>query len=502
MARIGELIERAGLQPRAASGGDPEILAAALDSRRVESGSLFFALAGLRSDGEAFVADAVAGGARAIVAASPRPDDLDDRVAWIQLDDPRLAAALLSRELWERPDTALQLVGITGTNGKTTVSFLLESIVRAAARPVGRIGTIGTAYGDVTLPASHTTPEAPDFYELLARMRDAGIELVAMEVSSHALAMRRVAGARFVVAAFLNLSPEHLDFHGDEHAYFEAKALLFDGLSNEATAVVSVDEPHGEAIRERARPARVIGFGRDERADVRLRDEHVTLRGASAVLDLPSGPIPIRTHLVGRFNLENVAAAAACAVALGLPADAITRGVGDLASIPGRMERVDCGQPFAVIVDYAHTEDALQSLLETIAPLCEGSVHLVFGCGGSRDRGKRAPMGRVAARLAHRVYLTSDNPRDEDPAAIIASVTEGIASVSGGPERTRTIVDRRDAIAAALGAAGAGDVVVVAGKGHETTQIFRDRTEPFDDREVCRELLASRKSSGGAPCRR
>lgn len=489
MARLSELIARSGLDPLAVSGADPEIRSTTLDSRRVEADALFFALPGQRSDGEAFVADALARGARGIVAVSPRPEDLDPTIAWAQVDDPRGAAALLSRELWARPDEAMQLVGITGTNGKTTVSWLLESIVRAAGRPVGRMGTIGNAFDGIERNAAHTTPEAPEFFRLLAEMRDAGVEIVSMEVSSHALAMQRVAGARFTIAAFLNLSPEHLDFHEDEAAYLDAKALLFDGLSAEAVAVVNADDPRSETIRERARPARAITFGRGEGCDVRLREEHVRLRGAAAVLDLPSGAIPIRTHLIGGFNLDNVAAAAACAVALDLPADAITRGVGDLDAIPGRMERVDCGQPFAVIVDYAHTEDALRSLLETIAPLCEGAVHLVFGCGGSRDRSKRAPMGRVAARLADRVLVTSDNPRDEAPQAIIDSVMQGVAEVPGGAERTRAIVDRREAIAAGLESAGPADVVVVAGKGHEATQVFADRVERFDDRRVCRELL-------------
>ena len=440
--------------------------------------------------------DAVKRGARAVVAASPRPRVLDPEVAWVRVARPRRAAALLSREYWECPDEALTLVGITGTNGKTTVAYLVEAIAAAAGRRTGRIGTVGYAVAGVEHTAERTTPEAPEFYRLLATMRDASIDIVAMEVSSHALALSRVDGARFATAAFLNLSRDHLDFHGDEESYFRAKARLFENLEPGQHAVLPADSPHGATLRGLTR-ARVWTFGRDESADVRLRDERSGRDGSSAVLSTPSGSLPVRSFLLGRFNLDNVAAAAACALSMGLSAEAIGAGVLALESVPGRVERVDRGQPFQVLVDYAHTPDALRALLEWMRELVDGRLSVVFGCGGERDAGKRAEMGRVAASLADRVYLTSDNPRGEDPQAILSEIGAGVATCSGAMERTTILADRRAAIRAALSAAGPGDVVLLAGKGHETTQTIGGRAEPFDDRVVASDLLNELQPSGG-----
>jgi UDP-N-acetylmuramoyl-L-alanyl-D-glutamate--2,6-diaminopimelate ligase len=390
----------------------------------------------------------------------------------------------------------MTLVGITGTNGKTTVAHMVEAIVAAAGRRAGRIGTVGHAFAGVEYATERTTPEAPDFYRLLAAMRDESIDIVAMEVSSHALALSRVEGARFATAAFLNLGRDHLDFHGDEQSYFRAKARLFESLGPEQHAVLPADSPHGAELRRLTR-AHVWTFGRGKSADVRLGDEHSGRDGSSAVLSTPSGSFPVRSFLLGRFNLDNVAAAAACALSMGLPPEAIGAGVLALESIPGRAQRVDRGQPFLVLVDYAHTPDALRALLEWTRELADGRLALLFGAGGDRDAGKRAEMGRVAASLSGRLYLTSDNPRGEDPQAILSEIGAGVASCPGATERTTIIADRREAIRTALAEAGPGDIVVLAGKGHETTQTIGDRVEPFDDRVVAADLLDELQPSGG-----
>ena len=297
--------------------------------------------------------EAVRRGARAIVSSQPRPDWLASHVAWVRVDEPRRVAGLLARELYERPDLSLTVVGITGTNGKTTVAYLVESIAVAAGLRTGRIGTVGAAFGEVERKSIHTTPEAPDFYRLLAEMRDESIDLVSMEVSSHALALHRVEGTRFATAAFLNLGRDHLDFHGTEEAYFKAKARLFEALEEPQTAVIPADSDYGQRIRSATR-ARVLSFGRSATADVRLSEEHCGMDGSRAVLETPQGSLPVRTFLLGRFNLENVAAAAACALAVDLPMDAIAPGVLALQIVPGRVEPIHRGQPFTVVVDFAH----------------------------------------------------------------------------------------------------------------------------------------------------
>lgn len=489
-ARLSSLLERAGVQPLADPGANPEIRGACLDSRRVGPGDLFFAIRGLKLDGDSFVPDAIRRGARAVVSGAPRPDGLDAGIAWVQVAQPRQAAGPISRECYGRPDESMTLVGITGTNGKTTVACLVESIGSAAGRKTGRIGTVGHAFAGVERAAVRTTPEAPELYRLLAEMRNEAVDLVAMEVSSHALSLHRVEGARFAAAAFLNLSRDHLDFHGDEESYFLAKAKLFETLSSRECAVLPADSPLGERLRRRTE-ARVLTFGRGASADVRLREERCGNDGSSATLETPEGPLPVRSFLLGRFNLENVAAAAACALAVGMPPESIPAGVLGLQTVPGRMERLDRGQPFAVIVDYAHTEAALRNLLASVREFSRGRIHLVFGCGGDRDPGKRMSMGRAAATGADAVYATSDNPRSERLAAILEEIEAGIASVAGGAGRSSTIPDRDEAIRTAVAAAEPGDAVLVAGKGHETTQTFGDRVEPFDDRLVAIRALES-----------
>ena len=486
--RLSVLLARAGIQPLAVGGADPEIGRVALDSRRIETGDLFIAIRGFRDDGESFVPDALRRGARAVVAASPRPGDLDEKIAWVQLENTRSAAARLSRELYARPEEALTLVGITGTNGKTTVAYMIEAMAAAAGLRPGRIGTVGSAFDGETGTAERTTPEAPDLFRLLAQMRESAVELVAMEVSSHALALSRVEGVRFAVAAFLNLSRDHLDFHDGENAYFEAKARLFDGLGPEQHAVLPAETPACEKLTQRTR-ARITTFGRAVSATVRLTEEACDLRASSAVLETPQGSLPIRTHLLGRVNLLNAAAAGACALAAGLPLRSIADGLLALQGVPGRVESIDRGQPFTLLVDYAHTGDALKSVLESIRKLAERKLIVLFGCGGDRDTGKRFAMGQAAAQTADLIFVTSDNPRGEDPQQILDEILVGVRSIGDASERCVAIVDREQAIRSAVLAAEAGDVVLLAGKGHETTLITGDRVEPFDDRVVAARVL-------------
>jgi UDP-N-acetylmuramoyl-L-alanyl-D-glutamate--2,6-diaminopimelate ligase len=461
-----------------------------LDSRSIGGGELFFALKGQNADGETFVPEAIARGALAVVSGSPRPSWLRPEAAWVHVAEPRAVAGLLAREWFGRPDEGLLLVGVTGTNGKTTVTYLIESIGRAAGLRAGRIGTIGSAFSGVEKASSRTTPEATELYELLARMGDAGTQLVAMEVSSHALALGRVEGARFASAVFLNLGSDHLDFHTTIEHYFESKARLFDGLDERASAVVPTDDPRGEVLARRTR-ARRITFGRAGGAMVRIASERCDAKGSSVVLVTPVGTLAVRTPLLGRFNLDNVAAAAACGIALGFPLEAISSGVASLRGVPGRLEAVESGQPFAVLVDYAHTESALSRMLAAVRELTEGRLIVTFGCGGERDREKRPAMGRAAVALADRVFLTSDNPRGEDPMAILREIAVGSDSFPNGKDRYEIVPDRAEAIERSVRHARKGDVVVIAGKGHETMQVFARRAEPIDDRAVARRVLES-----------
>ncbi len=493
--RLSHLLRGAGVQPLTPPESDPVIRQIGLDSRAVKRGGLFCALKGLQSDGELFVHQAVQQGAAAVLAGSTRPADLDRSVAWLQVPNPRMQVAPLSRELYGRPDEALKLVGITGTNGKTTTTYMVDAIVRSAGLKSGRIGTIDYAWNGRQRPAPHTTPEGPDLFALFAEMRDAGVAWITMEVSSHALSMGRVRSARFDVAAFLNLRRDHLDFHRDMDSYLDAKSLLFQSLGPDDTAILNADDPAVTAVARKT-GAKVLTFGRNRLADVQIRSDSSTVSGSRAVLATPWGELQVYTPLAGPFNLENAAAAAACSLAGGLSCDAVRQGIATLSAVPGRMERVDGGGEFAVFVDYAHTDDALSALLAAARNLATGRVLVVFGCGGDRDRGKRTAMGATAARMADLLFPTSDNPRNEAPEAILAEVEEGIGTVPGGLTRSFMSVDREEAIRLAIAAARPGDVLVIAGKGHETTQSAGGRILQFDDRDVARRILDEARHTG------
>ncbi len=468
---------------------DPAVLGIAYDSRRVESGFLFAAIAGEKQDGNRFVPDALQRGACAILSARPAPDP--PPVTWVSVPDDREALALSARNYYSRPDERIAVVGVTGTNGKTTVVHLLESILKAAGEKVCALGTLAYRVGREEIRADRTTPESVDLYRILDRGAAGGCRHAVMEVSSHALALKRVAGLRFAAAVFTNLTRDHLDFHGDMEHYREAKSWLFRDLAEGLPAVLNLDDSASDSFRAVTR-GRPITYGFAPGADVRVESFQPDWKGCSLTLSVLGKPLALRSHLFGRPNASNIAAAVAASTALGCRPEAALEGIASVKGVPGRLEGIDAGQRFSVYVDYAHTDDALANTLKTVRDLRPRRLIVVFGCGGDRDRTKRPLMGAAAARLADLAILTSDNPRTEDPLAIVSEVEKGIRQVTSDPARYRVIPDRREAIRTAILEADGGDAVVIAGKGHETYQILRDRTIPFDDREVARECLRAR----------
>jgi UDP-N-acetylmuramoyl-L-alanyl-D-glutamate--2,6-diaminopimelate ligase len=459
---------------------------------------VFVAVRGEQLDGNRFAREAIRRGATAVVSASRRPEGLTG-ATWIQVPDERRAMARMAAELHRHPDREIPVVGITGTNGKTTTAYLLESILAQAGGRPGIVGTVSYRWPGHEEAAGRTTPESADLYHLMRRMVDAGGTEAILEVSSHALSLSRVEGMEFRVAVFTNLSQDHLDFHRDMDSYFAAKATLFTSLPPEATAVINADDPRAATLRERT-PARTLSFGMAEDCDVRLLESHSDFTGSTGRLRTPKGEIRIASALPGRPNLWNVMAAAATALALGTEPEAITAGVERLPGVPGRFERMLDDGPFEVIVDFAHTDDALRNLLATIRSLSPARVITLFGCGGDRDRGKRPRMGEAAVEGSDVVVLTSDNPRSEDPDAIADDAEVGVRRALAATKRTVEFhrnIDRRAAIEFAITLARPGDAVVIAGKGHENTQTIGSRTSRFDDREICRAVLA-RRSRGGS----
>ena len=472
----------------------------AYDSRRVVNGSVFLALRGLQADGTAFAKDAIGRGAAAIVAETPAPAGLG--VPWIQVDDARLALAAIAAECWGHPSEQLTLVGITGTNGKTTTSYVLSSIFEAAGVRCGRIGTVGYRIGDSEREAARTTPEAPELQQMLREMVTQGSGACVMEVSSHALVLKRADHLRFAAAIFTNLTRDHLDFHADMEEYGRAKLRLFQLLPDDAVGVTNLDDRRSALFAAAVR--RPVTYAIDAPADVRPVRLAVSLDGLEFDVRTPRGTLHVRSRLVGRPNAYNILAALATAMALDVPFGAIEAGIWNLASVPGRFQLVSAEtDDVRVVVDYAHTDDAMKNLLETARPLAAGRLITVFGCGGDRDRTKRPLMGAVAARLSDLVVITSDNPRSENAAAIIEEVKRGIvvpadrrpANGAGAPRATPyvAIVDRREAIERAVNDAQSGDLVLIAGKGHEKYQVIGERVLPFDDVEVARAALARRR---------
>ncbi len=452
----------------------------AYDARRVTAGALFVCVPGFRADGHDFAGAAVERGAVALVVERP----LEPPVPQLVVGDARAALGLAADAFFGFPTRELQVGAVTGTNGKTTTAFLLHAILAAAGRRPGLLGTIESRVGGERRAVVHTTPESLDLQRTFREMLDAGDGSCAMEASSHGTELRRLVGTRFAALAFTNLSPEHLDLHGTLDAYFDAKRRLFvegDVDGRRPPAAVNVGNPHGRRLAEELRELgdEPLAFAVDGEAALRADGLELDASGSRFEAD----GLALETRLRGRFNVENVLAAVALARLMKVEDEAIVRGVGEVGSVPGRFEAVDEGQPFAVLVDFAHTPDALANVLAEARNLATGRVVCVFGCGGDRDRAKRPLMGEVASRLADTVIVTSDNPRSEDPLAIIE---EALAGTDGNAQ---TEPDRAAAIERALGLAGDGDVVVIAGKGHEQGQEFAGETLPFDDQEVAREAL-------------
>jgi len=471
-----------------------EVLRVSHDSREVKPGDLFFAIRGGRSDGLDHVSEAVARGAVAVVSDRPAPDAGSGGagVPWVTVERPRLALALAAARLAGDPAEKLVLAGVTGTNGKTTTTLLLSAILGRHFGAAGFLGTIGYRTGRREMEAPRTTPDATVIQALLAEMVDQGLKAAAVEVSSHALALDRVAGCRFDVAVFTNLTREHLDFHRDMEDYYSAKAMLFEMRKPGAIAVVNVDDPYGARLAAQVFSPVLRVSSRGAPADVSADAILCDLGGVSFDVVRPDVPaFRIESPLLGRFNVDNLLAAAAAGLALGFSEEEIADGCARVRTVPGRLERVEAGQPFPIVVDYAHTPDALERLLLAVRELTDLKIVLVFGAGGDRDRGKRFPMGEIAGRLADIPIVTSDNPRSEDPAAILAEVGAGLAASRA--TKALRIVDLREAIRAAIDLANSGTIVVIAGKGHETTQVIGSQELPFDDRRVAAELAGARR---------
>jgi UDP-N-acetylmuramoyl-L-alanyl-D-glutamate--2,6-diaminopimelate ligase len=481
--------------PPPAALGTRLVTAIAYDSRRVSPGALFVALRGLRADGTAFAAQAASRGAAAVVAESARVSGVD--APWIRTSDARLALALLADRFYDHPSRRMPVIGVTGTNGKTTTAYLLAAMLDAAGRTAGIMGTVVYRVGREEREAGRTTPEAPDVQQLLAEMIARGCRAAVMEVSSHALALKRVDGIAFAAAIFTNLTRDHLDFHEDMEAYFAAKRRLFEMLPADAWGIINADDPRATSLG--AACGRAWTYGLTSPADVTVTGLSSDLGGLTLDVRTPRGSVALRSPLVGRPNAYNILAATAAAAALDVPLDAIAAGVHALRGVPGRFEVVSSpADEVTVVVDYAHTDDALRNLLETARPLARHRLLTVFGCGGDRDKTKRPLMGMVAARLSDGVIITSDNPRSEDPDRIIEDIKRGIPGSPQAGVRAASVVaitDRAEAIAQAVAHAQPGDLVLIAGKGHEKYQQIGDRVLPFDDAAVARDALARRAAA-------
>lgn len=472
-----------------AHSGNPQITGVEHDSRRVKSGDAFVAMRGESSDGNRYIEQAIASGAVAIITDSDRTPE---SAAWAKVGHGRRALAVVSANFYDHPAEKLAIAGITGTNGKSTTAFLLESILQAANRKTALVGTIEYHVAGKILPAPHTTPEALELHRLFRDAVEAGATETVMEVSSHALAQQRTYGIPFDITVFTNLTRDHLDYHRTMEEYFAAKRILFEGCGTQAprVSVLNADDEYGQQLIKfcKQRGSDVITYG-ISKADFHSAKLEVAPTGTCFQMITPDDLIPVQSPLIGRVNVQNILAASAATYARGCSAEAISTGISNLARVPGRFERVDCGQPFTVVVDYAHTDDALRNLTSLAREFVEpggGRVITVFGCGGDRDRAKRPLMGGAAGKGCDFVVLTSDNPRSEDPLAII---NDAVVGLQRSHAKYAIEPDRRAAIHLALSKANPGDIVLIAGKGHEKVQISRAGTAPFDDAQVAAEAL-------------
>jgi UDP-N-acetylmuramoyl-L-alanyl-D-glutamate--2,6-diaminopimelate ligase len=484
---LGEILSGIRLkQPIAPELATVEITGLDFDSRRTGEGFLFFAFPGSRTDGRQFAQQAIARGAVAVASESPASDAaLEGR--WIQVEHGRQALAIAARNFYHAPDERLGLTGITGTNGKTTTGFLIDSVLRAAGHTTALIGTIEYHLGGRVLPAVNTTPESLDLIRILAELEKMGGSHATMEASSHALALGRIYGLHFHTAVFTNLTRDHLDFHGTMEAYFEAKQMLFQGAGGPPPpfAVLNRDDPYARKIKLHP-DTQVYWYGLGQEPNLRAR--HISSGFQGLRFDVQHGKLrfPVESPLIGKINVYNILAACGAGLSYGISPEIVARGIANLKAVPGRFERVDEGQPFVVVVDYAHTDDALRNVIAVSRGLNPKRVITLFGCGGDRDRAKRPLMGQAAAEASDYVVLTSDNPRSEDPLTIMNDALVGIRRVDV-PHIVEP--DRATAIARAIQEAREGDIVILAGKGHETYQVLKDKTIAFDDRVVARDVL-------------
>jgi UDP-N-acetylmuramoyl-L-alanyl-D-glutamate--2,6-diaminopimelate ligase len=474
---------------------DLSVHAIAYDSRRVERGDLFVAIPGTSTNGQRFISEAIQRGAIAVVvdddAATPDALFLHTRVAKVVVADARIALAQIAANFYDHPARQLQLIGVTGTNGKTTTTHLIKAALEAQGRCVGLIGTIQWDMGGEVMPATHTTPESLELNHLLHTMVQRGCDAAVMEVSSHALVQHRVHGLQFSAAVFTNLTQDHLDYHGSMDDYCKAKKMLFDGLHSDATAVVNANDPYGETMVS-ATKARVLRYGVDVTADINAMNIEMGFGGMKFGIAAGGLVTPVASTLTGRFNVANILAAYGAATAAGVPAAVAAKGIGSVRAVRGRFEQVLSPDGWMAIIDYAHTPDALENALRAIRDVVpsgtSGRVITLFGCGGNRDRTKRPIMGRIATQMSDVIIVTSDNPRTEDPAEIIREVCEGIVPGS----QVHVEPDRRAAIALALSMARPGDVVLIAGKGHEDYQVVGTEKHHLDDREEVEAFLRRR----------
>ncbi|MUG45009.1 UDP-N-acetylmuramoyl-L-alanyl-D-glutamate--2,6-diaminopimelate ligase [Paenibacillus woosongensis] len=465
----------------------------AIDSRRVNAGDLFVCLPGHTVDGHDFAPEAARRGAAALVV-ERYLEHVD--LPQLQVKDSRLAMAILSNVFYQTPSSRLKVIGVTGTNGKTTTTYLIERILADQGSNTGLIGTIERKYGGQTFPMPGTTPESLDLQRYLAEMVQSDVDYCVMEVSSHALEQGRVKGTRFRTAIFTNLTQDHLDYHHTMEEYRAAKGLFFSRLGNiyeedpdlRSYAVINADDPVSAYFAQQT-AAEVITYGVEHAADIRASDIAITARGTTFHVDTFQGSADIALRMVGKFNVYNALAAIAAALLEGVPLNRIKESLEAVKGVDGRVEAVDEGQPFAVIVDYAHTPDGLENVLRTVGEFAEGRVICVFGCGGDRDKTKRPVMGKIAAKYAQYVIVTSDNPRTEDPVAILNDIAAGLVEDGVDEKRYELVVDRREAIRKAIEMASNEDVVLIAGKGHETYQLIGTEVHDFDDRIVAKEAI-------------
>jgi UDP-N-acetylmuramoyl-L-alanyl-D-glutamate--2,6-diaminopimelate ligase len=470
--------------------GELEIRQVTCDSRKVQPRALFFALHGAKADGNAFIRDAVGRGAVAIVSEETAPAAIPASVAWIQVREGRKALAVTAANFFGHPAEALQLVAVTGTNGKTTTTSLVDAIVKASGAKTGLFGTIAYHTPLREYPAPNTTPESADLQGFLAEIRDAGGRFAVLEASSHSLAMDRLWGCHFAAAVFTNLTREHMDYHQTFEDYFAAKKKLFEGTGAGApeVAVINTDDEYGKRLTGLAK--KTMTYGLESDADITTKKFQLTFNGLAFTAQTPNGKVQVTSPLVGRINVYNILAAIGAAQALGLSTEIIEGGIRSLENVSGRFQRIDLGQPFFVVVDYAHTDDALENLIRTARELNpKGRIITLFGCGGGKDRTKRPVMGEVTGRLSDLTILSSDNPRDEDPLKIISDIIVGLQKTAG---KYLIEPDREKAIGVAMDEARAGDIVLLAGKGHENYQILAERTLEFDDRDMARRALRER----------